>query len=46
MSSKIDLAIVVVAVLAIAGVLFLVRRQISKLGLLAEAAYPRPLSER
>ena len=42
-SHTIDLIIVGVAVLAVTGVIFLVRRQIAKLGLLAEAAYPGPL---
>jgi membrane protein DedA with SNARE-associated domain len=42
-SHTIDLIIVGVAVLAVAGVIFVVRRQIAKLGLLAEAAYPGPL---
>jgi membrane protein DedA with SNARE-associated domain len=42
-SHTIDLIIVAVAVLAVTGVVFLVRRQTAKLGLLAEAAYPGPL---
>jgi membrane protein DedA with SNARE-associated domain len=42
-SRTIDLIIVGVAVLAVTGVIFVVRRQIAKLGLLAEAAYPGPL---
>ena len=42
-SRTIDLIIVAVAVLAVTGVIFLVRRQIAKLGMLAEAAYPGPL---
>jgi membrane protein DedA with SNARE-associated domain len=42
-SHTIDLIIVGVAVLAVTGVIFLVRHQIAKLGLLAEAAYPGPL---
>ena len=42
-SHTIDLIIVGVAVLAVTGVVFLVRRQIAKLGLQAEAAYPGPL---
>jgi membrane protein DedA with SNARE-associated domain len=42
-SHTIDLIIVGVAVLAVTGVIFLVRRQIAKLGLLAEAAYPGSL---
>jgi membrane protein DedA with SNARE-associated domain len=42
-SHAIDLIIVGVAVLAVTGLIFLVRRQIAKLGLLAEAAYPGPL---
>lgn len=42
-SGTIDLVIVAVAIVAIAGVLFFVRRQIAKVGLRAEAAYPRPL---
>jgi membrane protein DedA with SNARE-associated domain len=42
-SHTIDLIIVGVAVVAVAGVILLVRRQIAKLGLLAETAYPGPL---
>jgi membrane protein DedA with SNARE-associated domain len=42
-SHTIDLIIVGVAVLAVTGVVFLVRRQIARLGLLAEAAYPGSL---
>jgi membrane protein DedA with SNARE-associated domain len=42
-SHTIDLIIVAVAVLAVTGVIFVVRRQIAKLGMLAEAAYPGPL---
>ena len=42
-SRTIDLIIVAVAVLAVTAVIFLVRRQIAKLGMLAEAAYPGPL---
>jgi membrane protein DedA with SNARE-associated domain len=42
-SHTIDLIIVGVAVLAVAGVIFVVRHQIAKLGLLAEAAYPGSL---
>ncbi len=42
-SGTIDLVIVGVAVLAVAVVLLFVRRQIGKLGLRAEAAYPEPL---
>ena len=42
-SHTIDVIIVGVAVLAVTGVIFLVRRQIAKLGLLAEAAYPGSL---
>lgn len=42
-SGTIDLMIVGVAVLGVAGVLFIVRRQIATLGLRAEAAYPGPL---
>jgi membrane protein DedA with SNARE-associated domain len=42
-SGTIDIIIVAVAILAVAGVIFFVRRQIAKLGLRAEAAYPGPL---
>jgi membrane protein DedA with SNARE-associated domain len=42
-SSTIVLIIVGVAVLVVAGVIFVVRRQTAKLGLQAEAAYPGPL---
>ncbi len=42
-SGTIDLVIVGVAVLGVAGVLFFVRRKIAVLGLRAEAAYPGPL---
>lgn len=42
-SGTIDLVIVAVAVLAVATVLFFVRRQIAKLGIRAEVAYPGPL---
>jgi hypothetical protein len=42
-SHTIDLIIVGVAVVAVTGVVFLVRRQTAKLGLQAEAAYPGPL---
>jgi membrane protein DedA with SNARE-associated domain len=42
-SHTIDLIIVGVAVLAVTGVIFVVRRQTAKLGLQAEAAYPGPL---
>jgi hypothetical protein len=42
-SHTIDLIIVGVAVLAVTGVIFVVRRQTGKLGLQAEAAYPGPL---
>ena len=42
-SGTIDLVIVGVAVLGVAGILFIVRSQIAMLGLRAEAAYPEPL---
>jgi membrane protein DedA with SNARE-associated domain len=42
-SHTIDLIIVGVAILAVTGVIFVVRRQVAKLGLQAEAAYPGPL---
>jgi membrane protein DedA with SNARE-associated domain len=42
-SGTIDLVVVGVAVLAVAGVLFFVRRKMGVLGLRAEAAYPGPL---
>jgi membrane protein DedA with SNARE-associated domain len=42
-SHTIDLIIVGVAVFAVTGVIFVVRRQTAKLGLQAEAAYPGPL---
>jgi membrane protein DedA with SNARE-associated domain len=42
-SGLIDLVIVGVAVLGIAGVLFFVRRKMAVLGLRAETAYPGPL---
>jgi membrane protein DedA with SNARE-associated domain len=42
-SGFIDLVIVGVAILGIAGALFFVRRKIAVLGLQAEAAYPGPL---
>jgi len=43
LSGTIDLVIVAVALVAIAGVLYFIRRQIAKIGLQAEAAYPGPL---
>jgi membrane protein DedA with SNARE-associated domain len=42
-SHTIDVIIVGVAVLAVTGVILVVRRQTAKLGLQAEAAYPGPL---
>jgi membrane protein DedA with SNARE-associated domain len=42
-SRTIDLIIVGVAVLAVTGVIFVVRRQTARLGQQAEAAYPGPL---
>jgi membrane protein DedA with SNARE-associated domain len=42
-SGTIDLAILGVAVLSVAGVLFFVRRKMAVLGLRAEAAFPGPL---
>jgi membrane protein DedA with SNARE-associated domain len=42
-SGTIDLVIFAVAVVAIAGVLFFVRRQIARIGVRAEAAYLRPV---
>ena len=44
LSGTIDFAIGCVAVLAIGLILLLLRRQTKKIGLLADAAYPGPLS--
>jgi membrane protein DedA with SNARE-associated domain len=42
-SQTIDYVLVAAAVLAIVAVMFVLRRQIARLGVLAEAAYPGPL---
>jgi membrane protein DedA with SNARE-associated domain len=42
-SGTIDLAVAGIAILAIAAIVIIIRRQAAKLGLRAEAAYPGPL---